>query len=80
MAVRADVGIVSMRPGGEVNGLLSPLLGDIAKFVVTGQAELGDRLLAAGHSHRAGASDGLNDRRGGKTLAVIAEFRQQRRA
>jgi hypothetical protein len=46
-------------PDGLTQGVAGPLLGDLAKLMVTGLPEDHASMLAAGHSERAGAGQGL---------------------
>ena len=59
-------------PDRLVQGATGPLLGDLAKLSVAGVTEDHAFALAAGHSDRASAGQGLEAGRGGEPVAVIA--------
>ena len=64
--------LVGNSPDRLTKGATGPLLGDLAKLMVTGVPENDAFPLAAGHGDRAGAGQGLEASRGREALPVIA--------
>jgi len=69
---RSNLLPVGHGPDRLAQGAAGPLLGYLAKLMVTGVMEDNAFILATGHSDRAGAGQGLEAGRGGELVAIIA--------
>lgn len=77
VTVRAYSLEVSISPGRIVDRAFGPLLDDGTELMVAGVAEEYVLVFSAGLGERASTGDGLEDLRGGETLAVVAELGQE---